>query len=137
MRKRPHPLRGLEKRPADLTLPIPSLRRHIQQFGDAMHARPADPGFFSAANQAAAEKMGVKRVSIPPTGNPAISAKNDKRSGGLRNCKSGAPVAKVASASSNAGTACNDPDTKGLRNEAMGCAEEEPAIHRELLRRTV
>jgi IS5 family transposase len=49
---------------------IPSLQQHIQQFGRAPEALAADPGFFSAANEAAAEKMGVKRVSIPANGTP-------------------------------------------------------------------
>jgi IS5 family transposase len=60
----------LEKRPADSILLIPSLQQHIQQFGHAPDAIAADPGFFSAANEVAAEKMGVKRVSIPSNGTP-------------------------------------------------------------------
>jgi transposase, IS5 family len=60
----------LEKRPADSTLLIPSLQQHIQQFDCAPEAIAADPGFFSAANEAAAEEMGVKRVSIPANGSP-------------------------------------------------------------------
>jgi hypothetical protein len=34
-------------------------------FGRTPEAIAADPGFFSAANEATAAKMGVKRVSIP------------------------------------------------------------------------
>ena len=60
----------LENRPADSTLLIPSLEQHVQLFGRAPDALAADPGFFSAANEAAAEKMGVKRVSIPSNGSP-------------------------------------------------------------------
>ena len=60
----------LQKRPADSTLLIPALEQHVQLFGRAPHALAADPGFFSAANEAAAEKMGVKRVSIPSNGTP-------------------------------------------------------------------
>ena len=69
----------LEKRPADSTLLIPSLQRHIQQFDDAPHALTADPGFFSAANEAAAEKMGVKRVSIPANGKPGKQRKERQK----------------------------------------------------------
>ena len=65
----------LEKRPADSTLLIPSLQQHIQQFGHAPQALTADPGFFSAANEATAEKMGVKRVSIPSNGKPGKQRK--------------------------------------------------------------
>src|SRR5262249_8844762 len=36
----------------------------------APKAMAADPGFFSAANEAAAEAMGVERVSIPANGRP-------------------------------------------------------------------
>ena len=60
----------LEKRPADSTLLIPSIEQHTQQFGHAPVALAADPGFFSAANEAAAEALGVKRVSIPSNGTP-------------------------------------------------------------------
>jgi transposase, IS5 family len=60
----------LDNRPADSTLLIPSLEQHIELFGRAPYALAADPGFFSAANEAAAEQMGVKRVSIPSTGTP-------------------------------------------------------------------
>ncbi len=60
----------LEQRPADSTLLIPSLERHVQLFGRAPEALAADPGFFSAANEAGAEKMGVKRVAIPSAGSP-------------------------------------------------------------------
>ncbi|MCC6362451.1 MAG: ISNCY family transposase [Bryobacterales bacterium] len=69
----------LEKRPADLTLLVPSLQQHIQQFGQAPHALTADPAFFSAANEAAAEKMGVKRVSIPSSGKPGKQRKEQQK----------------------------------------------------------
>jgi IS5 family transposase len=69
----------LEKRPADSTLLIPSLQQHIQQFGQAPQALAADPGFFSAANEAAAEKMGVKRVSIPSNGTPGKQRKERQK----------------------------------------------------------
>ncbi len=60
----------LDRRPADSTLLIPSLRQHIELFGHAPNALAADPGFFSAANEAAAKKLGVKWVSIPSAGTP-------------------------------------------------------------------
>lgn len=69
----------LEKRPADSTLLIPALEQHIQQFGCAPRAVAADPGFFSAANEAAAEKMGVKRVSIPANGTPGKQRKEKQK----------------------------------------------------------
>jgi hypothetical protein len=54
-----------DERPADSTLLIPSVEQHIEQFGRTPELVAADPGFFSAANEAKAEEMGVKRVSIP------------------------------------------------------------------------
>jgi len=60
----------LDKRPADSTLLIPSLQQHIKLFGQAPNALAADPGFFSAANEAAAKKLGVKWISIPSAGTP-------------------------------------------------------------------
>jgi IS5 family transposase len=69
----------LEKRPADSTLLIPSVQQHMQQFGHAPDALAADPGFFSAANEATAEKMGVKRVSIPSNGTPGKQRKEKQK----------------------------------------------------------
>ncbi len=65
----------LDQRPADSTLLLPSLEQHVQIFGRAPQALAADPGFFSAANEAAAEQMGVKRVSIPSNGKPGKQRK--------------------------------------------------------------
>ena len=69
----------LDQRPADSTLLIPSLQQHIEQFGHAPDAVAADPGFFSAANEAAAEAMGVKRVSIPSNGTPGKQRKEKQK----------------------------------------------------------
>jgi IS5 family transposase len=69
----------LEKRPADSTLLIPSVEQHIQQFGHAPVALAADPGFFSAANEAAVEALGVKRVSIPSNGKPGKQRKEKQK----------------------------------------------------------
>ena len=69
----------LDQRPADSTLLIPSIEQHIQVFGHAPDALAADPGFFSAANEAAAEKMGVKRVSIPANGTPGKQRKEKQK----------------------------------------------------------
>jgi IS5 family transposase len=54
-----------EQRPADATLLVPSVEEHVRQFGHAPEVVAADPGFFSAANEAKAEQLGVRRVSIP------------------------------------------------------------------------
>ena len=65
----------LKQRPADSTLLIPAVKQHIELFGCAPRAVAADPGFFSAANEAAAEEMGVQRVSIPASGTPGKQRK--------------------------------------------------------------
>jgi transposase, IS5 family len=54
-----------EQRPNDSALLTPSLERHIQQFGRAPEIAAADAGFFSAANEAKAKELGVKRVAVP------------------------------------------------------------------------
>jgi IS5 family transposase len=69
----------LEHRPADSTLLIPSLQQHIQQFGHAPEAITADAGFFSAANEREAERLGVKRVSIPANGKPSKQRKEKQK----------------------------------------------------------
>jgi len=69
----------LEKRPADPTLLVPALQQHVQQFGCAPRALAADPGFFSAANETAAEQMGVKRVCIPANGRPGKQRKERQK----------------------------------------------------------
>jgi IS5 family transposase len=69
----------LDQRPADSTLLLASIEQHIQVFGHAPDALAADPGFFSAANEAAAEKLGVKRVSIPSNGTPGKQRKEKQK----------------------------------------------------------
>jgi IS5 family transposase len=54
-----------EQRPADSTLFLPALAKHVEIFGRAPRQVAADAGFFSAANESKAEAMGVRRVSIP------------------------------------------------------------------------
>jgi IS5 family transposase len=54
-----------DQRPADSALLVPSVEQHILLFDRAPDLVTADPGFFSAANEARAEEMGVRRVSIP------------------------------------------------------------------------
>jgi IS5 family transposase len=53
-----------EERPSDSALLTPSIERHIEQFGHAPEIA-ADAGFFSAANPAKAEELGVRRVAVP------------------------------------------------------------------------
>jgi transposase, IS5 family len=54
-----------DERPSDSTLLTPAIEHHIEQFGHAPKLAAADAGFFSAANEAQAEALGVKRVAVP------------------------------------------------------------------------
>jgi IS5 family transposase len=54
-----------DERPSDSALLTPAVERHIEQFGRAPDLAAADAGFFSAANEAEAEKLGVKWVAVP------------------------------------------------------------------------
>jgi len=63
-----------DQRPSDSNLLIPSIEKHKELLGCAPALVAADAGFFSAANQAAAEQLGVKRVAIP-----SRSTKSEKR----------------------------------------------------------
>ena len=54
-----------DERPSDSALLTPSILRHIEQFGRAPQLAAADAGFFSAANEAEAEQLGVKWVAVP------------------------------------------------------------------------
>lgn len=54
-----------EKRPSDQHLLIPALETHRRKLGRAPGWAAADAGFYSQANEEAAQAMGVKYVSIP------------------------------------------------------------------------
>lgn len=54
-----------DQRPSDSELLTPSIEKHQEQFGCAPQMTAADPGFFSAANEAKAEQLGVQRVAVP------------------------------------------------------------------------
>jgi len=54
-----------DRRPADSDLVVPAVELHTQQFGQAPKLVTADAGFFSAANEAAARELGVKRICMP------------------------------------------------------------------------
>jgi IS5 family transposase len=54
-----------DQRPSDSDLLVPAIEEHHRQLGRTPRVVAADAGFFSAANETAAEKLGVKRVSVP------------------------------------------------------------------------
>ena len=57
-----------EGNPADSTLLQAALQDHISRFGHTPRLLAADAGFFSAANEKEAMRLGVKRVAIPHKG---------------------------------------------------------------------
>lgn len=57
-----------EQRPADSALLIPAIQQHQQLLGTVPRLVAGDAGFFSAANETAAQSMGVQRVAVPHLG---------------------------------------------------------------------
>lgn len=68
-----------DQRPADSTLLVPALDKHVKVFGQAPKDATADPGFFSAANESKAEELGVQRVSIPSHGTKSQARKERQK----------------------------------------------------------
>lgn len=70
-----------DTRPSDSALLTPSIERHIEVFGRAPQMAAADAGFFSAANEAKAEELGVKWVAVPSqsTKSPQRKQRQKKR----------------------------------------------------------
>jgi IS5 family transposase len=68
-----------DQRPSDSALLTPSLERHIEQFGRAPAMVAADAGFFSAANEAKAEELGVKRVAVPSSSTKSVQRKQRQK----------------------------------------------------------
>jgi IS5 family transposase len=54
-----------DQRPADSALLVPAIEEHRQRLGVVPRVTAGDAGFFSAANETAAQKMGVARVAVP------------------------------------------------------------------------
>jgi IS5 family transposase len=63
-----------DQRPSDSDLLTSSIETHQQLLGRVPDLVAADAGFFSAANEAAAKELGVKRVAVP-----SRSTKSEKR----------------------------------------------------------
>ncbi len=54
--------------PADSTLLVGVVDRHVQQFGKAPKGAATDRGYHSAANEKALKERGVEQISMPATG---------------------------------------------------------------------
>jgi transposase, IS5 family len=66
-------------RPADMTLWIPALDRHVAMFGRAPNIAAGDRGFASAKNEDAALTRGVRRVILPRPGRKTPSRRAHER----------------------------------------------------------
>ena len=71
--------RVLNGNPADDAQWQPTLERHIQQFNHPPRQASADRGVHSAANEALAAKLGVKRVILPKPGRKSEARRNHER----------------------------------------------------------
>lgn len=61
------------ERPADSALLLPAISKHKAVFGQAPRLLAGDAGFFSAANETAAQEAGVKQVAIPSKATKSIA----------------------------------------------------------------
>jgi IS5 family transposase len=66
-------------RPADMTLWIPALDRHLAMFGRAPDIAAGDRGFASAKNEDAAVTRGVRRVILPRPGRKTPARRSHER----------------------------------------------------------
>lgn len=67
------------QRPADSNLLIPTIEQHREQLGVLPRLVAADAGFFSAANETAAQKMGVAQVAVPYLGTQSSQRRKRQR----------------------------------------------------------
>jgi IS5 family transposase len=71
--------RVLDGNPADEAQWQPVLQNHVQQFGYPPWQASADRGVYSAANEAFAAKLGVKRVILPKPGRKSDARRKHER----------------------------------------------------------
>jgi IS5 family transposase len=99
---------------SDGDLLIPAIEIHQAKLGRTPCLVAGDAAFYSRKNEAAAKKRGGKRVCMPIARPKAPRANTSKRNPGSATARNGAPDARDASASSNAGTASTAVDTKAM-----------------------
>lgn len=68
-----------DRRPSDSELLTPAIKKHMQLFGRAPQLAAADTGFFSAANEASAEQLGVKWVAVPSQSTKSAARKQTQK----------------------------------------------------------
>jgi IS5 family transposase len=67
------------ERPSDSALLVPAIEVHQHRLGRVPDVAAADAGFYSAAGEAAAKAMGVKRVSVPNRATKSAQRKRDQK----------------------------------------------------------
>jgi IS5 family transposase len=67
------------KRPSDSALLVPAIEVHQHRLGRVPDVAAADAGFYSAAGEAAAKAMGVKRVSVPNRATKSDQRKREQK----------------------------------------------------------
>jgi hypothetical protein len=103
-----------DRRPSDGDLLIPAIEIHQAKLGRTPCLVAGDAAFYSRKNEAAAKKRGVKRVCIPNRSTKSAARKHEQKNAGSATARNGAPDARDASASSNAGTASTAVDTTAM-----------------------
>jgi transposase, IS5 family len=68
-----------DQRPADSDLLIPAIEIHRQCTGRTPDMAATDAGFYSAKNTAEAQRMGVKRVSVPSRSTKSAALKREQK----------------------------------------------------------
>jgi IS5 family transposase len=68
-----------DQRPSDSDLLIPSIEKHQELFAGPPDMVAADAGFFSAANETEAKRLGVKWVSVPSRSTQSQKRKQEQK----------------------------------------------------------
>jgi IS5 family transposase len=66
-------------RPSDSSLLTPSIEKHKELLGRVPDLATGDAGFFSAANEADAKELGVKRVAVPSRNTKSEKRKQEQK----------------------------------------------------------
>jgi hypothetical protein len=119
----------LKKRPADATLLLPWLQYLLQQFGRAPRApwRPI-PDSFPQPTKRPPRKWESNAFPFRPTELPANSGGQNKRNGGARNCRNGAPVRRTYQRPQTPAWGAAIPPQRSLWNEPPPQVSKTPPL---------
>jgi transposase, IS5 family len=74
-----------DRRPSDCDLLIPAIDTHVAVFDRAPHLVAADAAFYSAKNERAAKRKGVRRVCVPNRASKSRHRKREQKKRWFRN----------------------------------------------------